>query len=176
MKSSLKTVKVTSYVSEERPEIETTDERLAEVIAWADENPVAYKIVTSRRSKAFGLGSSSYMGWAQNSVEPGAVIERLAVLKHAFYQNGGHMPAEFWSWRAMFTLTHFEHEDFHGGLFQQHARWENGKEYARNCVILDFTTLSLERVLDRFWGWMNAVSPYLNTTRISVDGITMRQF
>lgn len=170
MKSTARMVEVTTFASEICPEITTDDPRLAEIIAWADAHPLVYKIVNTGKSKAFGRGSSHYLGWAQRDMSVEAIFERITTFRHALET----APAGFWSWRARFTLEHFD-KKLKGGLFQQHALWPDGKEYPRSCTYLDYTTATLEEVLDRFEDWMDPWYPRdfdspQRTTRLTVDG------
>ena len=81
MKTSTEIITNTVYQSECFPEIRTINASLTRIIVWADEHPVVLRIVTERRSKAFGIGSSVYIGWAQKSKEPDAILERV---RHMF--------------------------------------------------------------------------------------------
>jgi hypothetical protein len=162
-----------TFRSDVRADIVTTDPRLAQVIAWADENPVVWDIVTKTRSKAFGVGSCVYIGWAQRSTAPEAVLERLWHVKELVDGGDSWMriregEGSIFVWRARFTLEHYRDKGFRGGFFQQHDA-----NYPRSCLTLDYTPETLEEVLDRFCAWM--ASSY-DTRRITVDGETVRKF
>lgn len=169
MQTRQATTRTTMYQSEELPNIQTTNPQLGKVIAWADRHSFAWQIVCGRRSKAFGLGACTYIGWAQNSLEAAAVLERVRHL-HEMANGGseGHLPDSIWRWRAKFTLEHFAANGFTGGFFQQHDA-----KYPRSCLTLDYTPETLEQVLDTFCRWIDR---YHDTARITVDGHTVRDF
>ena len=165
MQTKQETNRCTVYRSEVLHSIRTTEPRLARVIAWADAHPFAWQIVCGRRSKAFGLGSCTYIGWAQMSHAPEAVLERARHL-HAFASGKeDHLPDTIWCWRARFTLEHFRDREFTGGLFQQHDA-----NYPRGCLALDYTPGTFPEVLDQFRQWMDC---HYDTARITVDGTTV---
>ena len=173
MKTQERTIVQRTFQSDLRPEIVTTDPYLAEVIAWADEHPVAWEIVTRTRSKAFGVGSCVYIGWAQRSNAPEAVLERLRHFRELV--DGGDYcmriregDDSIFVWRARFTLEHYRDKGFRGGIFQQHDA-----RYPRSCLTLDHTPETLEEVLDKFCAWMDRC---YSTSRITVDGKTVRTF
>ncbi len=139
----------TVWRSERRPDVTTTDPALARVIAWADAAPDAWHIVTHRRSKALGLDSCEYIGWAQRGMAPEAILERARHL-HGLATGGDPRlgPSAIFAWRVRFTLAHYRDAGFTGGLFRQHdARHE------RLCLTLDYTPLLLQSVIDRFLEW-----------------------
>lgn len=177
MRASERVVRVPVYASEVRPEIATEHEAFANVIAWADEHPQAYRIVTASKSKAFGLGACTYMGCVQRGNGADSVLERLAHLKRSLEGSGhGRSDEDFWSWRARFTLDHFGERGFTGGFFQEHNVWTDGKEYPRHCTYLDYTPTTLEEVLDRFVLWADSSNRYEGRTRVTVDGKDKRRF
>ena len=157
------------FVSEIRPDVSTARPDLADAIRWADEHPAVWEIVTKRRSKAFGLGSCVYIGWAQKSLAPEAILERVRHFKELLI---GHSPYHdddsIFTWRARFTLEHYLDEGFRGGFFQQHD-----ERYPRNCLTLDYTPKTLTLVLDKFCEW---IGRSYNTRRITIDGKTAREF
>jgi len=144
MKRSESTIKVVTYASEVHPEITTTSEPDAAVIAWADNHSVAWKIVLGHRSAPFGKNSVTYVGWAQGGDSPEAVLSRLSTL----LQEGRRKPPSLWSWRARFTLEHYEDKGFKGGLFHQFDG-----DFNRGCCSLDYTPETLEEVIDQFVAW-----------------------
>jgi len=173
MKTQQYTITCWTFRSDVRPEIATTDPRLAQVIAWADANPVVWDIVTKTRSKAFGIGSCVYIGWAQRRNVPEAVLERLRHFKEL--ADGGDQwmrsregDDSIFVWRARFTLEHYRDKGFRGGFFQQHDG-----QYPRSCLMLDYTPETLEEVLDRLCRWMDRS---YETKRVTVDGETVRKF
>ena len=117
-----------TYQSSVLPEVRTQNENLSRVITWADANPVAWKIVTNHRSKAFGLGSCVYIGWAQRSMAPEAILERVRHLYEVLHGREYPNPSIF-RWRACFTLEHYRDKGFTGGFFQQHD-----ERYPRACL------------------------------------------
>lgn len=183
MKFSVRAVTVETFISEIHPEFTSEHSSDAEVLAWADANPVAWGIVTSSKSKVFGVGSSDYLGCYQTSKTPSAVLHRLHAFRnfvlaldplYAIREAGG--ADNIFEWRARFTLAHFEKKGFTGGLFQQHATWTDKKSYPRACLRLDYTPETLEEVLDRFCVWMHAGYRHENTTHVTIDGREVRRF
>lgn len=137
------------WQSDARPEVRTTDPALAGVIAWADAHPCAWDVVTQAKSKAFGRGSCDYIGWAQRSMAPEAILERarhlhgLATGRDAFQ-----CPPSIFAWRARFTLEHYREPGFTGGLFRQHDGM-----HQRLCITMDYTPATLGDVVSRFIEW-----------------------
>lgn len=157
------------YRSDVRPDIRTTEPAYAPAIAWADAHPHVWRIVTGSRSRAFGLGSSEYIGWAQRSMEPDAILERARHFAGLLERPGQWSAANsIFTWRARFTLDHYQAKGFTGGFFQQHD-----DRYPRSCLVLDYTPETLPDVLDRFCVWMDR---YFETTRVTVNGLTVRAF
>ena len=156
----------TRYQSEAMPHIETTDPRLAEAMDWADTHPHVWDIVTRKKSKAFGLGSSVYLGCAQWRQDPNSVLDRLRHFYALVTPPPGKSQAEtIFTWRARFTFERYRDRGFTGGFFQQHDAC-----YPRSCLWLDYTPDTFELVLDRFRKWMD---PYYSTVRITLDGKTV---
>ncbi len=155
------------FISEKRPDVCTACQDFEPVIQWADDNPVVWHIVTGRRSKAFGRGSCVYIGWAQKSMAPDAILERLRHFKELIDGKSPYHNADsIFRWRAQFTLAHYRKIGFRGGFFQQHDA-----QYPRGCLTLDYTPETLELVLDKFCAWMGRSYA---TQSITVDGKTMR--
>lgn len=158
--------RTTYYQSEVRPEIETRNCDMALAIAWADEHPTVWKVVRGTKSKAFGRKSCVYIGWAQNTNAPEAVLERVHHL-HSIFRAAPHTHAhDIFLWRAAFTLDHYEERGFKGGFFQQ---WD--KKYPRGCLSLDYTPETLPEVLEQFKAWVDG-----ETVRITIDGETVRTY
>lgn len=151
MFTEIRTTKTTWYCSESDPSLETNNAALGEVLAWADEHEVAYRIARERKSRAFGIGSHKHIGWAQKDASVQAVFERIATLKRA-----SESLSSFKRDMATFVLEHYDESGFTGGFFQQHVVWTDGKEYARGCLVLDYTPELLELVIDRFCAWTKA--------------------
>lgn len=143
---------ITHYVSEILPEVTTQDPDLGKTIAWADANPVVWKIVTNTRSKAFGRKSCEYIGWAQRSPAPAAILERARHFHTCVDPNvlGGfhYRSRDIWGWRARFTFQHYGDKGFRGGYFQRF----DGR-YDRDCMSLDYTPETLVEVLRNFMEW-----------------------
>jgi hypothetical protein len=156
----------TIYRSEHRPDVTTDDQRLADTIAWADANPSVWKIITTTKSKAFGRGSCVYIGWAQKSMAPEAILERLEHIQRLVTGREPHLSLDhIMCWRARFTFEHFHDLGFTGGFFQQHD-----ERHQRLCLTLDYTPDSLGEVIDRFLRWCGNLH---HTARITVDGLTV---
>lgn len=167
MKSAIVVTRTRTFRSEVLPEISTTNSELGRVIAWADQRPVVWKVVTKRKSKTFGLGSCEYIGWAQQSLSPDAILERARHLMETLGQPGrwGNAHSIF-MWRPAFTLENYEKKGFTGGFFQQHD-----EKYPRSCMTLDYTPETLPQVLDKFCLWMDG---YYETRRVTLNGQTIR--
>ena len=165
MKATTHVIRRRVFRSEVRPDIESGYQADAAVLQWADANPVVWEIATGHRSKAFGLGSCEYIGWAQRSKDPDAVLERVRHI-HGRVTRPALRPDCIFQWRARFTLAHFRDKGFTGGFFQQ---WD--ARFPRSCLTLDFTPGTLEEVTDRFAAWMDRC---YRTARITLDGETIR--
>lgn len=139
----------TVWRSEVRPDVRTSERALADVIAWADDHPHAWDIVTQTKSKALGVGSCDYIGWAQRGLSPEAILERVRHL-HGLITGRDAMwgPASIFAWRARFTLDHYLDAGFTGGFFRQHDG-----TFERLCMTLDYTPDTLEEVVSRFAQW-----------------------
>jgi hypothetical protein len=159
----------TVFKSDVCPEVSTEHPHLGQVIQWADEHPAVWDIVSKKRSKAFGLGSCVYIGWAQNSTAPDAILERLRQFKDLLEGYSAYDEDDsIFTWRAQFTFKHYMDKDFRGGLFQQYDA-----HYPRSCLSMDYTPDTLELVLDKFCEWMDHT---YDTRRITIDGKTVRIF
>ena len=164
-----KTTTTVVYRSEVLPAVHTTLPALARTIAWADAHPGVWKIVTGRKSKAFGPGSCVYIGWAQRSMEPEAVLQRARYMRELIEcQQPYYTPDSIFVWRAAFTIQHYQDKGFTGGFFQQHDA-----KHPRSCLTLDYTPETFEQVLDRFCAWMDR---YYDTRRVTVNGQSARTF
>lgn len=169
MKTTTCIVTKQEFRSDVRPDVSTFNPILGEVIAWADAHPRTYEIVSSKKSKAFGRGSSVYIGIAQNSKDPRAVLERVRHFKSLLEKPGRWSHANsIFTWRARFTYDHFNDKGFTGGFFQQHDA-----RYPRSCLTLDYTPETLDLVCDKFCQWMDL---YFETTKITLNGQTIRVF
>jgi hypothetical protein len=169
MKTLTETIMNVVYQSEILPRIRTSNFSFARIIAWADEHPVVWRIVTGRKSKAFGIDSCEYIGWAQRSMERDAIIERARHLYEIVFRKiPCYTPDSIFVWRANFTIEHYQDKGFTGGFFQQHDA-----RYPRSCLTLDYTLATLEEVLGRFCAWMD---PSNETDRVSINGLTVRTF
>jgi hypothetical protein len=158
----------TLYRSSKRPDVVTDERDLAKAIAWADELPRAWDIVTQKRSKAFGLGSCVYIGWAQKSMAPEAILERLSHFHRLATGKEPHLcPEHIQCWAARHTFERYRDKGFTGGFFQQHDQ-----KFPRLCMTLDYTPSTREEVIDRFLRWCGNLH---HTDRVTVDGATVRQ-
>ncbi len=160
------TVTVRTYTSSVRPDVSSTSQYGREAIAWADANPVAWKIVTGHKSAAFGKNASTYIGWSQGGDSSSAVIERVATLRRAALERDS-----IWSWRARFTLRHYEDRGFKGGLFDQFDG-----QFKRNCITLDYTPRTLHAVIDRFMSWCADGPNKFPTREVRVEDRVVRRY
>jgi len=169
MKTVTETITNIYYESEFMPSVRSINPAFARIIAWADDHPVVWRIVTGRKSKAFGLGSCEYIGWAQKSKETDAVLERVWHM-HELWEGKCpyHHPDSIFVWRAKFTIEHFQDKGFSGGFFQQHDA-----KYPRSCLTLDYTPETLQEVLDRFCAWMDRA---YDTDYVTINKMTVRTF
>lgn len=157
----------TLYRSEQRSDVCTDDQRLAEAIAWADQHPHTWKVVTGTKSKAFGRSSCVYIGWAQKSMAPEAILERLSHFHRLATGTEPHLSANhIMCWRAQFTFEHYKDAGFTGGFFQQHDA-----KYPRHCLSLDYTPDTLEEVIDHFLRWCQRD---YQTARVTLDDKVVR--
>jgi hypothetical protein len=155
-------IKRSKYTSETHPQITSTNDRDAEVIRFLDENPVVYEIVTKNKSKAFGMKSCDYIGWAQRNNSIPAILEKIRHFKSRIDSSQG-----IFDWRARFTLEHYRDKGFTGGFFKQ---WD--AKYPRDCMSIDYTPETLEEVVKMFAAW---ISPFYDTQRITVDDKEIRR-
>jgi len=169
MKTIEKTTTTVLHVSEVMPEVRTEIAALSPVIKWADENPIVWKIVTGHRSKAFGIGSCVYIGWAQQNKGADAILERARQM-YELIECGQpyYTPESIFVWRASFTLDHYQDKHFTGGFVQQHDA-----KYPRSCLTLDYTPETLQEVLDKFCAWIDR---HYDTHHITLDNQTVRIF
>lgn len=168
MRTETKQQATTLYRSERRPDVCTDERELAQAITWADANPHAWDIVTHQRSKAFGLGSSVYIGWAQRSMAPEAILERLSHFHRLATGAEPHLSAShIQCWAARHTFERYRDKGFTGGFFQQHD-----ERHARLCMTLDYTPDTLAEVIDRFIKWCGNLH---HTACVTVDGTTFWQ-
>jgi len=169
MKTIEETTTTVVYRSEVLHGVHTRLAALAPTIAWTDDHPVVWRIVTGRKSKAFGLGSCVYIGWAQRSMEPDAILERARHMHELIECRQPYYTLDsIFVWRAGFAIQHYQNKGFTGGFFQQHDA-----NYPRSCLTLDYTPESFHEVLDRFCAWMD---PCYETRRVTVNGQTVRTF
>jgi hypothetical protein len=159
---------VVHHISEVLPEVDTQDPERAKTIAWADDNPVVWKIVTGARSKAFGRNSCEYIGWAQRSEAPEAILERARHFHTCVDPNvlGGleYRSRDIWGWRARFTFQHYQDKGFTGGYFQRF----DGR-YDRDCLSLDYTPGTLAEVVRNFMEWGHVDIGLSSTDVVKLD-------
>lgn len=158
---------VTLYRSEIMPEIASESMRDAEIIAWADANPVAWEIVSKTKSKAFGKNSSVYLGLEQGSDAPYAILARVRTFHDHVHNHGvaAHTNESLWQWRAKFTLAHYKDKGFRGGFFQLFDG-----TYDRSCTNLDYTPETRVEVIQRFLAWCD---PYYAKHSVKIDKKTV---
>ena len=169
MKTVTETITNIIYQSDFMQDVRTINPMFARTIAWADDHPVVWRIVTERRSKAFGLGSCVYIGWAQKSKAPEAVLERIWHMCELWEGKCPyHHPDSIFVWRAKFTIEHYQDKKFTGGFFQQHDA-----KYPRSCLTLDYTPETLQEVLDRFCAWMDRA---YDTDHVAINKMVVRTF
>jgi len=161
METTSRTVEVKTYQSSEYPDIYSQDEHDIKVIEFIDTHPVIVDIVKNDISKAFGAGSSVYIGWAQENNSMSAILEKvrtfMRVVSGEFI---GEREGTIWNWRAHFTLDHYNDKGFKGGFFQCHDR------YPRGCMSLDYTPETLPEVVKWFYSWAGNT----DTQKITIDG------
>lgn len=165
MKSHEQVTRTQIFTSEMVPEVSTTHEGLAESIAWADANPVVWKIVMRTKSAPFGKNSSTYLGCARGS-SPGAILDRVTCFKHYVEDARGD---SFFGWRARWTMKHYGAKGFRGGFFQQFDG-----SYDRGCAELDYTPDTRDEVIDRFLAWCD-VGFKFPTVSVKIDDRVVRE-
>ena len=169
MKTFEQTITRTVYQSEVLVQVQTTNPILAPIIQWADEHPSVWQVVTTKRSKAFGLGSSQYLGSIQTSMDADCILERVGHIHNIVEcKQPCYTPDSIFVWRALFTLAHYNDKGFKGGFFQQHDA-----QYPRSCLTLDYTPETYEEVLNRFCAWMDTC---YETHHVTINGKTVRTF
>jgi len=151
------------FASSVHPKIVTTHKGLAEVIAWADANPVVWKIVMGSRSAPFGKNASTYMGY-QRGDSPTMALQRAATFKDELRGSG------FFGWRARFTLAHYSDKGIKGGFFQQFDG-----TYTRGSSYLDYTPATLDEVIGEFLKWCD-VGYRFPTCEVWLDKKPIRKF
>jgi len=161
MDTKTEIIEITEYRSTAHPEICSSSQRDTAAIELIDKNPVVYEIVTGERSKAFGVESCVYIGWAQRNNGAGAILEKVKTFMRILAgENAGEREGTIWNWRAHFTLDHYNDKGFTGGFFQCHD------EYPRGCLTLDYTPDTLPEVINRFFDWTGNRT----TQRITIAG------
>ena len=171
MKRSQETVTTTYYQSEVLPDVRTENAALGEIIAWADANPVVWKIVTENRSKVFGKNANLYYGYERGGGPEKALLRAARFkeeLERVYDPPLSKTRQDFWSWRARWTLENYAKKGFKSGYFQE---WD--EKFARGCTELDYNAASLEEAIDRFLTWCRSTCPY-DTKKITVDGRMVR--
>ena len=147
----------TIYTSSVRPDVSSTDQRDIPVLEWADAHPIAYDVVTKKKSGVWRPGSSTYLGCSSGETSS-AILFRLRTLKHYVDEHvaqGLVGRDNIFCWRARFSLEHFNDKGFKGGFFQEF----DGK-YPRGCIDLDYTPETKEEALDRFHAWCRSGYDY----------------
>ena len=153
-----------TYQSEIHPEIIGHTEDDGELISYADNLPIVWRIVMGTKSKAFGRYSNRQAGSSRGSNSSSAVIVRIALFREDLNKEG------FWGWRAAFTLDHHEDNDFKSGFFHQFDG-----TYGRGCVDLDYTTSTLEECIEQFLAWCDS-SYKFPTAALDIDKKRVRTY
>lgn len=167
MKTEVLHCKITQWRSEQRPDVVTDNPDLAEVIAWADSIPHVWHIVSHQKSKAFGVGSCTYIGWAQRGLAPDILLERVRHLHEHATGRAPHLsPSHIVCISAKFTVEHYKDRGFTGGFFRQHD-----EKHERLCMTLEYTPETLDEVTGRFLLWCGRDH---ETTHVTVDGNIVR--
>jgi hypothetical protein len=152
MKTSERIERIKTFQSEAYPDLVSEYEADGPLLEWLDAHPVAYRIVTGSKSKAFGRSSSHYMGGPLGkNPGPAIIISRLGAFWSELQRErwpGARTGDDFFLWAAHFTLDHYDDKGFTGGFFQQHDG-----EYWRWCAFLDYTPELRDEVIERFVGW-----------------------
>jgi hypothetical protein len=174
---------ITTYVSDVVPEVVGVGDVAASTIAWADANPVVWKIVTGTRSKAFGNNSSTYAGYERGD-SPTAVLARASYLKDVtsetdtteLHETLGTLQRRrvvpnIFVWRVRFTIEHYNDKGFKGGLFQQFDG-----TYDRGSMYLDYTPKTLDTVVNHFLEWCNTGPSRFPTAAVKLDTKVIKTF
>jgi hypothetical protein len=100
-------------------DISSTIEVDGPVIAWADANPIVWKIVMGTKSRAFGKYSSEYLGY-QRGDDAQTVVARVTHFRMLVDGEGfaASRPSEFWRWRAQFVMDHYNDKGFTSDYFR----------------------------------------------------------
>ena len=163
-----RSVEVHTWVSTVEPGVQTEDESLADALEWADANPVAFHIVTEKRSVVFGRDSSEYAGLHRDGADPGSVLRRIDHLRLETLREG------IFGWRARFTMEHYlrhrgsSDRRIRGDLFRL---WDG--QYYRSALHLDYTGETIESVLDQFTAWCD---PFYKKVEVHVGDRVGRRF
>jgi hypothetical protein len=163
-----RTVEVPTWVSTVEPGLQTEDPSLAEALAWSDANPVAFHIVTEKRSAVFGRDSSEYMGHCRDRDDCDSVLRRIDHLRRETLKEG------IFGWRARFTMERYllgrgsTERKIRGDLFRL---WDG--EYFRSALFLDYTGETIEVVIDQFVAWCD---PLFKKVEVCVGDRVGRRF
>lgn len=143
-----RTVEVFTWQSTVHPGLMTEDVSLVTALEWADAYPVAFHIVTEKRSVVFGRDCSEYAGLHRDGTDPDSVLRRIDHLRQETLKEG------IFGWRARFTMDHYllgrssAERRIRGDLFRL---WDG--EYHRSALFLDYTGDTIEAVIDQFVAW-----------------------
>lgn len=163
-----RTVEVFTLISTVHPGLQTEDESLAAALEWADANPVAYHIVTEKRSCVFGRDCSEYAGLHRDGTDHDSVLRRIDHMRLETLKDG------IFGWRVRFTMEHYlrnrgsAERRIRGDLFRL---WDG--EYYRSCLFLDYTGETIEAVLDQFVAWCD---PHYKKVEVHVGDRVGRRF
>jgi hypothetical protein len=152
----------TLYRSEVCPDCTSRESRDAELIKWADQNPVVWKLITGSRSKLFGRKGSHYLGCEQGVSNP---MGRLWSFHRALAED----PNTIFGYRARYTLEHIEDKGLKTGFFQQFDG-----SYDRHCILLDYVPKDLDIFVRRFVQWAESGVCSYDTDSVKLDAKTIR--
>lgn len=162
---------IVTYQSEVCDQARTNSEALAPLIAWADANPIVYRIVTETRSKAFGRGASLYLA-CDHGMDSSSILGRLKTFKRELDRvlsrdelnrvSGRDDSLNFHQWLATFTFEHYDDPGFRSGYMQQ---WDG--TYDRGCAYVDYIPSALPMIINRFRAWCGST---FETRAVRLDG------
>ena len=155
----IETRTIRRWRSRVRPDIVVDRQELHPVLEWADDHPIIYQVVSrGSRSRAFGPGSCVYIGWAQRSPDPAAVLERLRTLYDLVNAQGPYagQSDSIFCWRARFTLAHYGEPGFTGSPF---TTMSPGRKAPLDILTLDYTPTTVREVAQAFARWARRGGP-----------------
>jgi hypothetical protein len=149
----------TVYISEVMPQVRTGRPREGAVLNAADRQPVLYRIVTSRRSRAWGIRGH----YAERGVtDAAAVLGRLSTLLDATGRT------DILGESARFTTEHYDAAGFTGGEFTLHGK------HPLCTLVLDYTPQTVNEVIESFLRWAGA-TPGMPASTVRLNGVIARR-